>query len=139
MATGALSYTNKATDIGGKLPVSYSRESRLIAVYPEGCFPIFYHLAKPFDYGFTAMRGETPGEPMMNVEISRVDAVADLVTALQYAKHRELMSIPGIGTGVTKIIKMTRAGVELSVMKDCAVVTKAILDEYKYKYEIVEE
>lgn len=139
VACGATGYEDSGTNIGGKLPVCYSRRRSRIEVYPEGCFPIFYHLAKPFDYGFTAMRGETPGEPMMNVEISRVDAVADLVTALQYAKHRELMSISGIGTGVTKIIKRTRAGVELSVMKDCAVVTKAILDEYNYKYEIVTE
>lgn len=139
VACSAQSHEDMGTNIGGKLPVCYSRRKSRIEVYPEGCFPIFYHLAKPFDYGFTAMRGETPGEPMMNVEISRLDAIADLVTELQYAKHRELMSIPGIGTGVTKVIKMTRAGVELSVMKDCAVVTKAILDEYKYKYEIVTE
>lgn len=125
--------------LGGKLPICFSRKGNRIEVYPDGCFPIFYHMAKPSADGFTAIRGETPGEPMFNTDITLTDAIADLVTELQYAKHMELMSIPGIGTGVTKIIKRTRASVELSVMKDCAVVTKAILDEYNYKYEIVNE
>lgn len=139
VAEGALSYEDKATNVGGKLPVCYSHRKRRIEVHPDGCFPIFYHLANPSQNGFTAMRGETPGEPMMNVYISRLDAVKDLMDALQFAEHRELLFLPGISTGVTKIIEMTRSSVELSVMKDCAVVTKAILDEYKYKYEIVEE
>ena len=128
-----------AVRLGDKLPICFSRKGNRIEVYPDGCFPIFYHMAKPSADGFTAMRGETPGEPMFNTDITLTDAIADLVTELQYAKHRELMSIPGIGTGVTKIIKRTRSSVELSVMKDCAVVTKAILDEYNYKYEIVTE
>lgn len=139
VACGATGYQDQGVNVGGKLPVCYSRRKSRIEVYPEGCFPIIYHLAKPSAEGFTAMRGETPGEPMFNTDITLTDAIADLVTELQYAKHRELLSIPGIGTGVTKIIKRTRASVELSVMKDCAVVTKAILDEYKYKYEIVTE
>ncbi len=137
VACGALSHEDKATNIGGKLPVCYSRSKSRIEVYPEGCFPIIYHLAKTSAEGFTAMRGETPGEPMGNVEISKLDAIAELVTALQYAKHRDLMSLPGIGTGVTKIIEMMRAGVELSVMRDCVTITKAILDEYEYRYEII--
>ena len=139
VACGATGYQDQAVNVGGKLPVCYSRRKSRIEVYPEGCFPILYHLAKPSAEGFTAMRGETPGKPMMNVDISSLDAIADLVTELQYAKHTELMSIPGISTGVTKITKRTRASVELSVMKDCAVVTKAILDEHEYKYTIVTE
>lgn len=128
-----------AVRLGGKLPICFSRRGNRIEVYPDGCFPIFYHMAKPSAEGFTAMRGEAPGEPMFNTDITLTDAVGDLVTELQYAKHMELMSIPGIGTGVTKIIKRTRASVELSVMKDCAFVTRAILNEYNYKYEIVTE
>lgn len=140
VACGARSYENKATNIGGKLPVCYSRERSRIEVYPEGCFPIIYHLAKPKeDGGIWALREGRAGEPMMMAEITRFDAIVDLVTELQYAKHRELMSIPGIGTAVTKIIKRERSSVELSVMKDCDVVIKAILDEYNYKYEIVPE
>ncbi len=138
VAIGALSYEDQGVNVGGRLPVCYSRRKSRIEVYPGGCFPVIYHLAKPKDTGgIWALREGKEGEPMMNVEISRLDAVMDLMNALQYAKHRELLSIPGISTGVTKIIEMTRSSVELSVMKDCAVVTKAILDEYKYKYEIV--
>lgn len=128
-----------AVRLGDKLLICFSRKGNRIEVYPDGCFPIFYHMAKPSADGFTAMRGETPGEPMFNTDITLTDAIADLVTELQYAKHMELMSIPGIGIGVTKIIKRTRASVELSVMKDCAFVTRAILNEYNYKYEIVTE
>lgn len=128
-----------AVRLGGKLPICFSRKGNRIEVYPDGCCPIFYHMAKPSRDGFTAMRGETSGEPMFNTDITLTDAVGDLVTELRYAKHRDLLSLPGIGTGVTKIIEMTLSAVELSVMKDCAVVTKAILDEYNYKYEIVTE
>lgn len=140
VACGALSYEDKATNIGGKLPVCYSRERSRIEVYPEGCFPIFYHLSKPKeDGGIWALREGREGEPMMMAEITRMDATIDLVTELQYAKHRELFSIPWISSGVTKIIRRERSSVELSVMKDSVVITKAILDEHEYKYEIVKD
>lgn len=138
VACGALSHEDKATNIGGKLPICYSRERSRIEVYPEGCFPIIYHLAKPKeDGGIWALREGREGEPMMMAEITRMDATIDLVTELQYAKHRELFSTPWISSGVTKIIKRERSSVELSVMKDSVVITKAILDESNYKYEIV--
>lgn len=140
VACGALSHEDKATNIGGKLPVCYSRERSRIEVYPEWCIPIVYHLAKPNEwYGFRALREEVIGEPMMTTDISKAKAVRDLVDALQSAKHIDLMSIPGLATGVTKIIKMTRSSVELAVKRNCIVTTKTLLDAYEYKYEITKE
>lgn len=140
VACGALSDEDKATNIGGKLPVCYSRERSRIEVYPEGCFPIIYHRAKPTEWhGFSALREEVIGEPMMMTEISKAKAVRDLVDALQSAKHRDLLALPMLSAGVTKIIEMTRSSVELSVMQDCAVITEAILNEHEYKYTIVTE
>lgn len=140
VACGALSHEDKATNIGGKLPVCYSRERIRIEVYPEGCFPIIYHRAKPTEWhGFSALREEVIGEPMMMTEISKAKAVRDLVDALQSAKHRDLLALPMLSAGVTKIIEMTRSSVELSVMKDSSVITEAILNEHEYKYEIVKD
>lgn len=138
VACGALSYEDKATNLGGKLPICYSREKSRIEVYPDGCFPIIYHLAKPTEYGeFRALREQVIGEPMMMTDISKAKAVRDLVDTLQNAKHRDLLALPMISTGVSKIREMTRSSVELAVQRDCIVITKAILDEYEYKYEIV--
>lgn len=140
VACGALSYENKAVRLGDKLPVCYSRERSRIEVYPEWCAPIIYHLAKPTEWhGFSALREEVIGEPMMMTDISKEKAVRDLVDTLQKAKHRDLLAIPGISTGVTKIIEMTRSSVEMAVQRDCIAITKAILDEYEYKYTIVTE
>ena len=137
-ATGALSYKNMGANIGGKLPVGYSRECRCIYIYPDGCFPIFYHLANPTEwYGFRALREVVIGEPMMMTDISKEKAVRDLVDTLQNAKHRDLLALPGLSTGVTNIREFTRSSVELAVQRDCVVVTKALLDEYEYKYTIV--
>ena len=125
--------------LGDKLPICFSRKGNRIEVYPDGCFPIFYHMAKSSAEGFTAMRGETPGEPMFNTDITMADAVGDLVKALRHAQVRDLFAIIGVGVCATKVSAITPTDVTFYVERElCGVVTE-MLTARDYKYEIIKE
>lgn len=128
-----------AVRLGGKLPICFSRKGNRIEVYPDGCFPIFYHMAKPSAEGFTAMRGETLGEPMFNTDITMADTVGDLVSALRHAQVRDLFSTIGVGVCATKVSAITPTDVTFYVERELCGVVREMLTAHDYKYEIVEE
>lgn len=139
VSTAASEWKDRAVRLGDKLPICFSRKGNRIEVYPDGCFPIFYHMAKPSAEGFTAMRGGTIGEPMFNTDITMADAVGDLVAALRHAQVRDLFARPGIGICATKVASVTPTDVTLYVDRAMRGATEEMLTEWGYKYEIVEE
>lgn len=128
-----------AVRLGGKLPICFSRKGNRIEVYPDGCFPIFYHMAKPSADGFTAMRGETLGEPMFNTDITMADTVGDLVSALRHAQVRYILAHPHIGSYVTKVSSVTPTDVTVYVERAMSGEMEALLTVCECKYEIIEE
>lgn len=139
VSTAASEWKDRAVRLGDKLPICFSRKGNRIEVYPDGCFPIFYHMAKPSSEGFTAMRGETLGEPMFNTDITLADAVGDLVAALRHAQVRDLFARPGIGVCATKVASVTPTDVTLYVDRAMRGATEEMLTTWDYKYEIIEE
>lgn len=128
-----------AVRLGGKLPICFSRKGNRIEVYPDGCFPIFYHMAKSSTDGFTAMRGGTIGEPMFNSDITLADAVSDLVAALRHAQVRDFFAHSGIGVCATNVYAVTPMDVTLYVERAMCRATEEMLTTWDYKYEIGEE
>lgn len=139
VAIAASEWKDRAVRLGDKLPICFSRKGNRIEVYPDGCFPIFYHMAKPSAEGFTAMRGETLGEPMFNTDITMADTVGDLVSALRHAQVRDLFAIIGVGVCATKVSAITPTDVTLYVERELCGVVREMLTAQDYKYEIVEE
>lgn len=139
VSTAASEWKDRAVRLGDKLPICFSLKGNRIEVYPDGCFPIFYHMAKPSSEGFTAMRGETIGEPMFNTDITLADAVGDLVAALRHAQVRDLFARPGIGVCATKVASVTPTDVTLYVDRAMRGATEEMLTTWDYKYEIIEE
>lgn len=139
VSTAASEWKDRAVRLGDKLPICFSRKGNRIEVYPDGCFPIFYHMAKPSSEGFTAMRGGTIGEPMFNTDITPADAVGDLVAALRHAQVRDLFARPGIGICATKVASVTPTDVTLYVDRAMRGATEEMLTTWDYKYEIIEE
>lgn len=139
VAIAASEWKDRAVRLGDKLPICFSRKGNRIEVYPDGCFPIFYHMAKPSADGFTAMRGEKLGEPMFNSDITLADAVGDLVAALRHAQVRYILAHPHIGSYVTKVSSVTPTDVTVYVEREMSGAMEALLTVCECKYEIVEE
>lgn len=139
VAIAASEWKDRAVRLGDKLPICFSRKGNRIEVYPDGCFPIFYHMAKPSAEGFTAMRGETLGEPMFNTDITMADTVGDLVAALRHAQVRDLFASIGVGVCATKVSAITPTDVTFYVERELCGVVREMLTAQDYKYEIIEE
>lgn len=139
VSIAASEWKDRAVRLGDKLPICFSRKGNRIEVYPDGCFPIFYHMAKPSTDGFTAMRGETLGEPMFNTDITMADTVGDLVSALRHAQVRDLFAIIGVGVCATKVSAITPTDVTFYVERELCGVVREMLTAQDYKYEIIEE
>lgn len=139
VSIAASEWKDRSVRLGDKLPICFSRKGNRIEVYPDGCFPIFYHMAKSSSEGFTAMRGGTIGEPMFNTDITLADAVSDLVAALRHAQVRDFFAHSGIGVCATNVYAVTPMDVTLYVERAMWGAMEEILTEWGYKYEIVEE
>lgn len=139
VSMAASEWKDRAVRLGDKLPICFSKAGNRIEVYPDGCFPIFYHMAKPSTDGFTAMRGGTLGEPMFNTDITMADAVSDLVAALRHAQVRDFFANAGIGVCATKVSAVTPTDVTLYVERAMWGAMAEMLTNLDYKYEIVEE
>lgn len=139
VALGASDVQDRAVRLGDKLPICFSRKGNRIEVYPDGCFPIFYHMAKPSADGFTAMRGEKLGEPMFNTDITMADAVGDLVAALRHAQVRDFFALPAISSYITKIVSVTPTDVTLCVNCRLREGFAMSMKEAVYRAEIIEE
>lgn len=139
VSIAASEWKDRSVRLGDKLPICFSRKGNRIEVYPDGCFPIFYHMAKSSTDGFTAMRGGTIGEPMFNSDITLADAVSDLVAALRHAQVRDFFAHSGIGVCATNVYAVTPMDVTLYVERAMWGAMEEILTEWGYKYEIVEE
>ena len=139
VSIAASEWKDRSVRLGDKLPICFSRKGNRIEVYPDGCFPIFYHMAKSSSEGFTAMRGGTIGEPMFNTDITLADAVSDLVAALRHAQVRDFFAHSGIGVCATNVYAVTPMDVTLYVDRAMRGATEEMLTTWDYKYEIIEE
>ncbi len=139
VSIAASEWKDRAVRLGDKLPICFSRKGNRIEVYPDGCFPIFYHMAKPSAEGFTAMRGGKLGDPMFNSNITMADAVGDLVSTLRHAQVRDLFGHTRIDICATKVASVTPTDVTLYVDRVMCGATEKMLTARDYKYEIIEE